>query len=106
MKQIIHYLEITKETQSNTLTIDHISNVRKWKLQQMETKQVSFRFKQGVAVNKKVMCYGFNFKNEYTGEMSERGENVKPSVTNNSGFRECSGSVGAARKVLIGRRKQ
>ena len=52
LKQIIHYLEITKETQSNTLTIDRISNVRKWKLQLMETKQFSFRFKQGVTVNK------------------------------------------------------
>ena len=45
------------------------------------------------------MCYNFNFKNEYTGKVSERGENVKPSVTN-SGFHECSGSVGAARKVF------
>ena len=46
------------------------------------------------------MCYNFNFKNEYKGKVSERGENVKPSVTNNSGFHECSGSVGAARKVF------
>ena len=49
------------------------------------------------------MCYSFNFKMSTQAKcqaMSERGENVKPSVTNNSGFHECSGSVGAARKVF------
>ena len=71
----------------------------KWKLQQPH-------FKQGVWLTNK-LGVSFNFKQEYTGKMLERAENVKPSIKLTileemvKGYHECSFTVCVNEKVTV-----
>ena len=97
------------QTPPKLLAIKHsrtFGNQWIWKLQQLYTKQVSSHFNQGAWLTNK-LSVSFNFKQEYTGKVSERAENVKPSIKLTileemvKGYHECSFTIGVNEKVLV-----